>query len=571
MKFDKDIILAVIICAAVLFGWDPFCRYMGWTQAPAATNQVEQTTQAKPQAAIPAAPAKEAVKEEVKTTVIDTTDAVIKELPQITIANSVLSVDINPVNGSISGITLLKYKNSDLNGNVKIDQTGRGEAFGALAINDPAAKWTTLKVIDQKATPSALTLTRLVANAEGRKFQIMQKWELLPDTYMTKYSVTLDNSGMADLSLSPVIFGGYLAPWALDSGDKSERATVHRLSLMSDNGKYDDVDADAKESKFFAFNGTPVDWSAVSNKYFCSILDANLPFILYQNRVMKNVSGNKSTVAMITTGAKIAPLLMHPGEKKSFDFDFYSGPKILHNLEKFNPSAGKIIHLSWGPLDYLARFLLWCLAKLHELTGNYGVSIIILTLIVRTVFYPVSAKANASMKKMQIVQPQLKEIKEKYKDNPQLMNTKMMELYRKEGINPLGGCLPMLFQIPVFIALYHALYGAVQLRQASFLWAKDLAQADTVATLNLYFFQLPINPLALTMTVLMIIQQRITPMSGDPMQKKMMLLMPLVMLLFLYDLPSGLTLYWTVSNCFSIVQLKLQQKKNSALTAVAQK
>ena len=221
--------------------------------------------------------------------------------------------------------------------------------------------------------------------------------------------------------------------------------------------------------------------------------------------------------------------------------------------------------------QHLARFLLWCLAKLHELTGNYGISIILLTLIVRTIFYPVSAKANSSMKKMQIVQPQLKEIKEKYKDNPQLMNTKMMELYRKEGINPMGGCLPMLFQIPVFIALYHALYGAVQLRQASFLWAKDLAQPDTIATLNLYFFQLPINPLVLVMTLLMIIQQHITPMSGDPMQKKMMFFMPIVMLLFLYDLPSGLTLYWTVSNCFSIVQLKLQHKNNSALTAVAQK
>ena len=151
-------------------------------------------------------------------------------------------------------------------------------------------------------------------------------------------------------------------------------------------------------------------------------------------------------------------------------------------------------------------------------------------------------------------------LREKYKDNPQLLNSKMMELYREEKVNPFGGCLPILLQIPVFFALYATLDGAVQLRQVSFLWAKDLAAADTVAKIPLYFYDLPINPLVLMMTALMMIQQRMTPMAMDPMQKKMMLMMPVVMLIFLYDLPSGLTLYWTVSNFFSIIQLKLQQK-----------
>ena len=570
MKFNKDIIFAVIICVIILVGWEPFCRYMGWMPSNEPTRSVQPqpkiTTAPQSTTIQPAAVAPAPVQ-----TVAKTVDDAIKNLPQITIANSVLSVDISQAEGAITSVTLLKYKNHDRSSDVKIDQTGRGEPFGALAINDPAAKWTTIEVISREERPNGFTLTRMVTTPAGGKMRIAQSWDLVPDSYAIKYSASITNAAETDLSLAPVVFGGYLAPWALDSGDRAERSIVHRLSFMNGQGDYDDVNADAKDTKFFAFDGTPSDWSSVSNKYFCTILDANLPFLLYQNRVMKNISGVEKSVPMITTGAKIQPFVLHPSEKQRFEFDFYCGPKILHNLEEFNPSAGKIVHLSWGPLDYLARFLLWCLAKLHELTGNYGISIIILTLIVRTIFYPVSAKANASMKKMQVVQPQLKELKEKYKDNPQLMNTKMMELYRKEGINPLGGCLPMLFQIPVFIALYHALYGAVQLRQASFLWAKDLAQPDTIATLNLYFFQLPINPLVLVMTLLMIIQQRITPMSADPMQKKMMLMMPIVMLIFLYDLPSGLTLYWTVSNCFSIVQLKLQHKNNSASTAVAQK
>ena len=122
------------------------------------------------------------------------------------------------------------------------------------------------------------------------------------------------------------------------------------------------------------------------------------------------------------------------------------------------------------------------------------------------------------------------------------------------------GCLPILLQIPVFFALYATLDGAVELRQVSFLWAKDLAAADTVLTIPLYFFNLPINPLVLIMTGLMVVQQHMTPMSLDPMQKKMMLAMPIIMLLFLYDLPSGLTLYWSVSNFFSIIQMRLQRR-----------
>ena len=167
------------------------------------------------------------------------------------------------------------------------------------------------------------------------------------------------------------------------------------------------------------------------------------------------------------------------------------------------------------------------------------------------------------MKKMSKVQPQIQELRAKYKDNPQMLNTKMMELYRKEGVNPMGGCLPILLQIPVFFALYATLDGAVELRQVPFLWCHDLAAADTVARLPLYFFNLPINPLVLAMTALMVLQQHMTPMSMDPMQKKMMALMPIVMLFMLYDLPSGLTLYWTVSNLFSIIQLKLQQRSRS--------
>ena len=160
------------------------------------------------------------------------------------------------------------------------------------------------------------------------------------------------------------------------------------------------------------------------------------------------------------------------------------------------------------------------------------------------------------MRRMTKLQPKLQELKEKYKDNPQMLNQKMMELYREEKVNPMGGCLPMLLQFPVFIALYSTLEAAVELRNVPFLWAKDLSQPDAIGP-EIWGFSL--HPLILISTGLMILQMKLTPQSGEPMQRKMMMFMPLIMLIFFYNFPSGLALYWTVNNILSILQMKYSQ------------
>jgi YidC/Oxa1 family membrane protein insertase len=244
----------------------------------------------------------------------------------------------------------------------------------------------------------------------------------------------------------------------------------------------------------------------------------------------------------------------------TFNLKCYNGPKIIAELAKFDEKAPEIMNLSYGgPMDWIAEKLLSFLIYLKGLCGSYGWSIIIITILVRLVFWPVTQKANSSMKRMQKLQPQMKEIREKYKGDSQVMNAKVMELYRQEKVNPLGGCLPILLQIPVFIALYSTLNGAVELRQVSFWWIQDLAKPDTVATI----FGLGINPLIIIMTALMVLQQRLTPAAMDPNQQKMMMFMPLIMLFMLYSLPAGLTLYWTVSQTFAIIQLLLQKRMNS--------
>ena len=237
--------------------------------------------------------------------------------------------------------------------------------------------------------------------------------------------------------------------------------------------------------------------------------------------------------------------------------DQYLKEKLVDSYPAGEISLGKIKHTYYGPDGSGEQTYDLSVDYLKGLSGSYGIAIILLTVIVRVVFWPVTQRANNSMRKMAKIQPKIKELREKYKERPQEMNAKMMELYREEKVNPVGGCLPILLQLPVFFALSSVLESAVELRHVSFLWAADLTKPDLVDPPLLFGYG--IHPLILIMTVLMVIQQKMTPSTMDPMQQKMMMAMPVIMLVMLYNLPSGLTLYWTVSQIFSILQMKYSQ------------
>jgi YidC/Oxa1 family membrane protein insertase len=193
---------------------------------------------------------------------------------------------------------------------------------------------------------------------------------------------------------------------------------------------------------------------------------------------------------------------------------------------------------------------------------GYGVAIIIITVIIKMLFWPLTHKSTVSMRKMQKIQPLVQEIRTKYKDDAQTMNRKVMELYREHKVNPLGGCLPILFQIPVFFALFNTLRGAIELRHASFLWVADLSMPDTLGWMPL---GLPIRPLAILMGVTMLLQQRLSPSTSDPSQTRMMMFMTLFFMFIFYSMPAGLTLYWTVNQILTLSQnlliRKLEQKQ----------
>jgi YidC/Oxa1 family membrane protein insertase len=210
-----------------------------------------------------------------------------------------------------------------------------------------------------------------------------------------------------------------------------------------------------------------------------------------------------------------------------------------------------------GFFGFFAKILLLSMNGLHAMHLSYGWSIIAITIVIKLLFWPLTNASTRSMKRMAALQPQMKALQEKYKDDPKKMNQKLMEFMKENRVSPMSGCFPIILQIPVFFGFYKMLQSAIELRGASFLWARDLSQPDTIASIPGLDF--PINPLPLIMGATMLWQSHLTPPSPgmDPMQQKIMKYMPLMFIVFLYNFSAGLSLYWTVQNLLSIAQMKL--------------
>ncbi|HMM74532.1 MAG TPA: membrane protein insertase YidC [Gammaproteobacteria bacterium] len=285
-------------------------------------------------------------------------------------------------------------------------------------------------------------------------------------------------------------------------------------------------------------------WAALVEHYFVAALipAADAPQHYYSTAIGEN------RYVLGYYGAEIA---VPPGETRSLASRLYAGPKLQEVLPAVAP--GLELTVDYGKLWFIAKALFWWLETLHRLFGNWGVAIILLTLTVKLLFYPLSAAGYRSMAKMRKVQPRLMQLKERFGKDRAAMNQAMMELYKTERINPLGGCLPIVVQIPVFIALYWVLLESVELRQAPFwLWIRDLSIKDP-------YFVLPV-----LMTASMWLQSKMNPPPLDPIQAKVMQIMPLAFGVFFAFFPAGLVLYWFVNNVLSIAQQWYITKQSEA-------
>jgi YidC/Oxa1 family membrane protein insertase len=275
-------------------------------------------------------------------------------------------------------------------------------------------------------------------------------------------------------------------------------------------------------------------WIAMVQHYFVS---AWLPKPGVEREYFTNKVGDN----LYTSGVVVPVGTIAPGSTASVTVPVYIGPQETETLEKIAPGLNLVVDYGW--LYIIAAPLFWILKWIHGMVGNWGWSIIILTILIKLVFYPLNAKAGRSMAQMKVLAPKMEKLKQLYGDDRQKMNQAMMELYRTEKINPLGGCLPILVQIPVFIALYWVLLASIELRHAPWLgWIHDLSAPDP-------YFILPI-----IYAVSMFVQTKLNPQPADPVQAKVMLMMPIMFSVFFLFFPSGLVLYWVAQNLLSIVQ-----------------
>jgi YidC/Oxa1 family membrane protein insertase len=243
---------------------------------------------------------------------------------------------------------------------------------------------------------------------------------------------------------------------------------------------------------------------------------------------------------------------LQPGQTYSARFEIYAGPKLYHRLAQLPHNEAEV--MDFGMFKLVCQFLLNFMNLLHSWLGNYAAAILALTTIIKLVLWPIQNRANRSMRQMSALSPKMQELREKYKDDPTRMNQEVMKLYKSYGINPVGGCLPMVIQIPIFFGLYKMLSQAVELRNAKFLWVKDLSQPDTVAHLSLLGWAIPINIIPLCMAATQIWLMAMTPKTGDATQRRVMMFTPLIFLFICYNFAAALALYYTTQNLFSILQ-----------------
>jgi YidC/Oxa1 family membrane protein insertase len=242
-----------------------------------------------------------------------------------------------------------------------------------------------------------------------------------------------------------------------------------------------------------------------------------------------------------SSGVIFPAVKLNPGEEKNISMRLYAGPQELEKIKSLAPGFDLVVDYGW--LTVLAYPIFVLLNWINKLVINWGVSIILLTVVIKLVFYPLSAAGYKSMAKMRNLAPRLQKLKERHGDDRQKLHEGMMKIYQEEKINPMGGCLPILVQIPVFIALYWVLLGAVELRQAPFaLWIQDLSKPDP-------YYILPV-----VMAITSFIQVKLSPASPDPVQQKVMMAMPIIFSVMFLFFPAGLVLYWLVNNVLSILQ-----------------
>lgn len=467
--------------------------------------------------------------------------AVSKDL--VRIKTDVLDLAIDPTGGDIVQLTLPKYPRRQDHPEIPFQLFDNGSErvylaqSGLTGANGPDARSVgrPLYATEQKSYQLADGQDQLVVDLKFSDAGVnyIKRFTLKRGEYDLTVSYLIDNQ--SGQPWTGAMYGTLKRDASSDPSSSTATGTATYLgaALWTSSEPYKKVsmkDMDKGQSTQNVTGG----WVAWLQHYFVT---AWIPEKSGNNTVetLKDSQGNY-TIRFIGPATNVAA-----GTQGEISSTLYAGPKIQSHLKELSP--GLELTVDYGFLWFIAQPIFWLLQHIHSLLGNWGWSIIVLTMLIKGLFFPLSAASYRSMARMRAVAPRLAQLKEQFGDDRQKMSQAMMELYKKEKINPLGGCLPILVQMPVFLSLYWVLLESVEMRQAPWMfWITDLSIKDP-------FFILPI-----IMGATMFIQQQLNPTPPDPMQAKVMKMMPIIFTFFFLWFPAGLVLYWVVNNCLSIAQ-----------------
>ena len=458
---------------------------------------------------------------------------------QVVVTTDVLRLTFDTEGGSLTQAELLKYVDmADKSKNfVLFDQSPERVYLaqtGLIGGNFPTHK-TPMTVVPGARTLSdgqdSLSVRFESPSVDG--LQLVKTWTIPRGAYALSVQHEIINTGAAPLA--PQLYLQLVRDGNKPPGESSIYSTFTGPAVYTSEKKYQKVEfKKIDEGKVDIEKTSPNGYVAMVQHYFASAW--MLGDGIERNLFMRKVDTNLYSVGMITSLGSIAP-----GASKTVDARLYAGPQIETKLEGLTPGLELVKDYGW--LTILAKPLYWLLDKIHSFLGNWGWSIVGLVLLLKILFYWLNAKAYSSMAKMKAINPKITEMRERLKDKPQQMQQEMMRIYREEKVNPMGGCFPIVIQIPVFIALYWVLLSSVEMRNAPWIgWIRDLSSPDP-------FFILPVM-----MTLSSLLQTALNPAPPDPMQAKMMWIMPLAFSVMFFFFPAGLVLYWLTNNILSIAQ-----------------
>lgn len=534
----RRLILFIIFSMSLLMLWEAWQR----NQAPIDNTASVQNTDP----SIPAAPSN-------LSNALPVDDSVsFKSVERVVVNTDLYKAEIDTTGGDLRKLTLLKYKadGSKTDPYILLDDQSAPKMYvaqsGLLGHDLPTHKSLFTTSQSSYTLADGQDVLSVALNWSNEDYNVVKTYVFHREHYVidVNYSITNNSTG----AITPAAY------YQIVHDDKSSAGSALRPTFSggiyyTDNDLYNKLEFSDMEDEAFKLN-TDNGWVGFQQLYFVS---AWIP----KNGINNTFFTKQLDESLFSMGTKNTLQSIAPGETANVTTKLFTGPQDKSELVKAAP--GLDLTIDYGMLKMISVPLFWLLDKIHGLVNNWGIAIILLTVLIKILFYPLAAKSYRSMAQLRELSPRLQSMKEKFGDDRQKLQVAMMELYKTEKINPMSGCLPMLAQLPVFISLYWVLLNSVELRNAPFMgWIQDLSLPDP-------YYILPI-----VMGATMFIQSSLNPPAADPIQAKVMKIMPVAFSIFFFFFPAGLVLYWLVNNILSVWQQWYVNKKIHA-EAVAKK